>query len=50
MKIYDKEYNDDEYGKMMEDAGKMLNQLEFSKKKLEEEFETALKIKLLTNR
>ena len=47
MKIYDKDYDDNDFEKMMEDTGKMLNQLEFSKKKLEDEFETALKIKLL---
>lgn len=48
MKIYDNNYDNEDYSKMMEDTGKMLNQLEFHKKQLEEEFETSLKIKLLT--
>lgn len=47
MKLYDKDYDDNDYNKMMEEAGKMLNQFEFLKKKIETEYEEILKIKLI---
>ena len=47
MMIYDKDYDDNDYHKMMEETGKMINQLEALKKKVENEYEEILKIRLI---
>ncbi len=49
MDIYDNDNEIEDYSKALEEAGKILSQLEFSKKKSDNEFEEMLKIKLLTD-
>ena len=47
MKIYDNNYENDDYSKMMEETGKMLNQFESLKNQANKEYDEILKIKLI---
>ena len=47
MNIYDNNYEDEDYSKMMEETGKMLNQFEYLKNQLNNEFDEILKLKLI---
>ena len=47
MDIFDNNFEDEDYFKMMEETGKKLNQFEFIKNQLNNEFEEILKIKII---
>ena len=47
MNIYDNNYEDEDYSKMMEETGNMLNQFEYLKNQLNNEFDEILKLKLI---